>query len=338
MDISSLIKGLKVPSAAIGAFAFSGLEKELASALELYWESAGRVLSGSGIALRQKPSGFSSIEKNFFSALFLYSYHRAGIHASRRVMYAAVNQCLRGMVTGCDNILDDEYKKTIDTDLPEEAVRFRSIMDIMVSERVLFELLMKGVQAGEFSFAQAMDASTASLHALTRSGVQEASEEAGVERALGPEEVLTTVHHYKTGLLFQAPWAVPEALEDGACGTIDEIKNGLYQIGIGCQIMDDMVDLASDISKKRHNYCASLIFHEEGASALSGMEAMDRDGLGKDVSLLRFPKARKLASDKARQYLSGGLETLFEAKYRFMVEPSISFLAERIGAKHFIEE
>lgn len=338
MNITSIVKGLMDPSVAIGSLALAGLERELAMALDLYWESAGRVLSGSGIVLGNKPEGFTSIEKNFFSALFLYSYQRAGIPPSRRVMYAAINQCLRGMVTGCDNILDDEYKKTIDTDLPETAVRFRSIMDIMVSERVLFDILMKSVQAGEFSFEQAEAACNASLHALTKSGVQEASEEAGVKRLLAPDLVLSSVHHYKTGILFQAPWAVPEALEAGSCSIIDEIKNGLYQIGIGCQIMDDMVDLASDISRKRHNYISSLILQEDGPSAWAGLESMAAGGREKEVSVLLFPKARRIAVDKAREYLRGGLETLFEPKYRFMVEPSISFLAGRIGAERFISE
>ncbi|MEK6758871.1 MAG: hypothetical protein AABY51_03790 [Deltaproteobacteria bacterium] len=338
MNIISIVKGLIDPSVAIGSLALAGLEKELALALDLYWESAGRVLSGSGIVLRNKPDGFTSLEKNFFSALFLYSYQRAGIPPSRRAMYAAINQCLRGMVTGCDNILDDEYKKTIDTDLPQTAVRFRSIMDIMVSERVLFDILMKSVKNGEFSFDQAEAACNASLHALTKSGVQEASEEAGVKRLLTPELVLSSVHHYKTGILFQAPWAVPEALEWDACSIIDEIKNGLYQIGIGCQIMDDMVDLASDISKRRHNYVSSLIFSEDGPSAWAGLEAMAAGGKEKDVSVLMFPKARQIASDKAQEYLRGGLEALFEPKYRFMVEPSISFLAGRIGAERLISE
>lgn len=338
MNIASIIKGIKDPSAVAGSFALSALEQELASALDLYWDSAGRILSDSGIALRDKPEGFASLEKNFFSALFLYSYQRAGIAPSRRVMYAAINQCLRGMVTGCDNLLDDEYKKTIDTDLPEAAVRFRSIMDIMVSERVLFEILMKTVQTGEFTFAQAIAASRASLHALTRSGAQEASEEAGVKRVIGPEEVIESVHHYKTGLLFQAPWVVTEALEGSACKDMEQIKNGLYQIGIGCQIMDDMVDLASDISRKRHNYCASLIFHEEGRSAWSRLVATILDGREKSDAVLQFPIARSIAASKARHYLRTGLEALFEDRYRFMVETSISFLAGRIGAERFIAE
>ena len=122
---------------------FSALEDELSSALSLYWSTAGDILRDSGIELLEPPEDFFSIDKNFFSALFLYSYKRAGIPRPRRILYGAVNQCLRGMVTGCDNILDDEYKRTLATSLPKQGVRFRSIIDIMVSDCVLFEILLK---------------------------------------------------------------------------------------------------------------------------------------------------------------------------------------------------
>jgi hypothetical protein len=89
------------------------LVDELSTALSIYWRTAARILRASGVNLLDPPDGYFSLEKNFFSALFLYSYHRAGISKSRRVTYAAVNQCSRGMVTGCDNILDDEYKKPL---------------------------------------------------------------------------------------------------------------------------------------------------------------------------------------------------------------------------------
>jgi hypothetical protein len=117
------------------------------------------------------------------------------------------------MVTGCDNILDDEYKITLDTDLPESAAKFRSILDIMVCDRVLTALMVKGEKAGCFSRDQLLTANTVSLHALLKSGAQEASEEQGVVTTLLPEAVLSDIHSVKTGLLFQAPWALPEALE-----------------------------------------------------------------------------------------------------------------------------
>ena len=125
------------------------LGEELSEALSLYWSTAQEILAGSGITLLEKPAGFLQLENNFFSAIFLYSFHRAGIPRDRRVLYAAFNHCLRGMVTGCDNILDDEYKKTLETDLPAKATRFRSIIDIMASDRVLFSIAMAACARGE---------------------------------------------------------------------------------------------------------------------------------------------------------------------------------------------
>lgn len=119
------------------------LETELGRGLQLYWQSAGKILRDSPVQLIEPDRATLSLQRNFFSALFMYSYFRAGIAKDRRILYAAVNQCLRGMVTGCDNILDDEYKKTLETDLPQQAQRFRSVLDIMVSDRILTEILLE---------------------------------------------------------------------------------------------------------------------------------------------------------------------------------------------------
>ena len=79
---------------------FPTLEDELFTALSLYWSKAANILKGSGINLLDPSDDFFSLEKNFFSALFLYSYHRAKIPKQRRIFYSAINQCIRGLVTG----------------------------------------------------------------------------------------------------------------------------------------------------------------------------------------------------------------------------------------------
>ncbi|MGD9304107.1 MAG: polyprenyl synthetase family protein [Desulfobacterales bacterium] len=311
------------------------LEDELSAALSIYWSTAARILRKSGVELLDPPDGYFSLEKNFFSALFLYSYHRAGIARSRRVTYAAVNQCLRGMVTGCDNILDDEYKKTLETDLPEQGVRFRSVVDIMVSDRVFFEILLDKFKKEEISYSKVLEANAASIKALIRSGAQEASEENGNSSILQPRQVLAAVHHYKTGLLFQCPWAIPRVLEDCGQGKVDAIMQALYQIGMGCQVMDDMVDLASDLQRQRHNYVASVIYHELDSNHrqwLNSYKSTDPGAKGETDFLLRFPEAISIAKITAYKFLEEGLHSLFDPDHQFFVEPAISFLSKRIGA------
>lgn len=315
------------------------LEDELSAALSIYWRTAARILRASGVNLLDPPDGYFSLEKNFFSALFLYSYHRAGIPGPRRVIYAAVNQCLRGMVTGCDNILDDEYKKTLETDLPEQGVRFRSVVDIMVSDRVLFEILLDEFKNDEISYFKILEANAASIHALIRSGAQEASEEDGNSCILQPRQVLASVHHYKTGLLFQCPWAIPRVLEGCGQEKINSIMQALYQIGMGCQIMDDMVDLARDLQRRRHNYVVSVIYHELNANhwrRLNSYMSPDPGAKGETDLLLKFPEAISVAKITAYKFLEEGFYSLFKQDHQFFVEPAISFLSKRIGADRFM--
>ncbi|WP_022666076.1 hypothetical protein [Desulfospira joergensenii] len=319
---------------------FPLLEKELRAALTLFWEIAQSILDKSPVQLNPPSSDYFSLENNFFSALFLYSYIRSGISEPRRILFAAMNQCLRGMVTGCDNLLDDEYKQTLDTDLPGNARKFRSILDIMTSDRILTAIMYRGCQEGEFSQDQILSANRASLHALLKSGAQEASEEKGIDRILGPETLLSEVHSIKTGILFQAPWVLPQLI--GGKGSIppDRIKEGLFFLGMGCQVLDDMVDMAMDIVKKRHNYVISLIVHGKDLEEKKRLEPFlyPVDPKPADSGLLdEFPRGRKKAAEKALHLLEKGSRMLFAPEHEFMVPYSIEFFARRIGADRFLD-
>jgi hypothetical protein len=318
---------------------FKSLKEELEEALYSYWKIASQILDNSGINVIPPGPEYISIEKNFFSALFLYSYFRAGIPRSKRILYATANQCLRGMVTGCDNILDNEYKKTLETDLPQQAEKFRSILDIMISDRVLFSILLKEHAAGNLTMDQVLAADYASLRTLARSGAQEASEECEYKEILNPESILATIHHYKTGLLFQSPWALPDIIEPNGVKDVSDIKNALFQIGIGCQILDDMVDLAMDIRMKRHNYVTSLIWHGpnlKARAALEGKFAAGGNCKENRELLFEFPDARRIAATTALKFLDNGTRMLFDEAHRFMVDVSISFISGRIGAAHYL--
>ncbi|MBU0544640.1 MAG: polyprenyl synthetase family protein [Proteobacteria bacterium] len=318
---------------------FKSLKEELGEALYSYWNIASQILDNSGINVIPPEPEYISIERNFFSALFLYSYFRAGIPRSRRVLYATANQCLRGMVTGCDNLLDNEYKKTLDTDIPQHAVKFRSILDIMISDRILFSILHKENDAGTLTLDQVLDATYASLRTLARSGAQEASEECGYKEMLKPETILTTIHHYKTGLLFQSPWALPDIIEKSDTKDISDIKNALYQIGMGCQILDDMVDLPVDIKMKRHNYVASLIWHGANLKERGGLAGKFTAGDNEKAHhefLFEFPDARRIAATTALNFLNNGTRMLFDEAHHFMVNASIEFISARIGADRFL--
>jgi hypothetical protein len=306
------------------------LESELRAGLEHFWQLAANLFNNSSITLKPPCDETFALSRNFFSTLFLYSYYRVGVPPERRILYVAVNQCLRGMVTGCDNILDDEYKPTLETDLPEKAHRFRSILDIMVADRVLFALLTAYCRAQRLPDEVPLRASAASLQALTQSGAQEASEEGGIGSRLPPDVILQKVHHYKTGVLFQATWAIPSLLEEQTAVALT-VQQALYHIGIGCQLLDDIVDLFTDMRDQRHNYVASAILHG-GSSALQ-QDFHSRLATEESPRLLyaAWPDFAGRMQTLAMSTLKNGLHGLFLQKHREFITPAARFIAQRIG-------
>lgn len=315
------------------------LMAELRSGLAWFWEAAGTVLEPCGVRLNPPNRASFSLQNNFFSMLFLYSYFRAGIKPRRRILYAATLQCLRGMVTGCDNLLDDEYKPTLDTDIPTAGYRFRSVVDIMVADRVLFQVLMAAAEKNEIVIDHVLPASAASMKTMTRSGVEEAEEEAGISVILKPESVLDTIHHLKTGILFQSPWDIPRVIESVAQDRLAPLLEGLYRIGLGCQILDDMVDMAMDIQTRKHNYLVSLVHHGSDLVEKNRLGDVMRKNSVIDRTAIRvdqFPVALKQASAVSRRQLADGLGMLFSSEHKVLVTPAIHFLENRIGVPHSV--
>jgi hypothetical protein len=313
------------------AMEITELDAELGAGLERFWQEAAIILSGGAINLIPPDRTWFSLSKNFFSALFLYSYLRSGIPKERRVLYVAINQCLRGLVTGCDNILDDEYKTTLETDLPPKAHRFRSVVDIMVADRVLFALLSDYCHQHHLPIELALRANNACLDALARSGAQEASEEGGVDQRLRPEKLLADVHHLKTGILFQSPWVVPTLLEPPLTPTAQEVQRSLYRIGIGCQLLDDIVDLFADIKGRRHNYVRSVIDYQESPQVWENLQSAISGRQTQTDFYATHPGIAARVRQEAMAMLRKGLSTLFLDEHQHLVEPASAFVADRIG-------
>ncbi|MFH0783838.1 MAG: hypothetical protein V2B20_18040, partial [Pseudomonadota bacterium] len=220
---------------------------------------------------------------------------------------------------------------TLETDLPQQAHRFRSVLDIMVADRVLFALLAEHCRKYDLPVARALLASTASLQALTQSGVQEASEEGGVGECLQPDVILTKIHHYKTGLLFQSTWAIPALFEEPMTVTARLVREALYQIGIGCQILDDIADLFIDIRGRRHNYVASVVAHQEPAAVWESLQSFLASAETPEAFLAVWPEVAARIKTKALTTLENGLTRLFLEKHQELVRPAALFIANRIG-------
>jgi hypothetical protein len=214
------------------------------------------------VRLGEIPDSFYDARKNLFSTLFYSAYLALNIPLPRRLLYGKLNHLFRIWVTAADNLLDSEDKCVLPLDMPGTSRVMREVVALMAADRVLGHLLDDAVSEGVLTRQQARDVADASLRNLLPSAAQEASEEGGVTVRPAPEYVLETVHLLKTGLLFNIPFTGVDIVErDVDHDRLDRIKRALLLFGNGCQVLDDVRDVARDFVEGRHNYVLSVLAH-----------------------------------------------------------------------------
>jgi len=212
--------------------------------------------------LRPLEESYLSMKRNLFSTLFIMATASLGLSEEKVMFYAMANQSIRALVTGCDNILDDEYKEVIPFDVEGEGHRFLSVMKIMTADRVLANLTAREMANGRISPEQFEKLSSVLMEVLVPSGLEEHEEESlTVFTVPKPEEMITKVHYRKTGMLFESPVRLVEKMGDVQKENADSVCSALSNLGIGCQLLDDMKDVAIDLYAKKYNMVISYAFH-----------------------------------------------------------------------------
>ncbi len=256
------------------------------------------------------PDEWLGWRKNIFSTLFQSVYHLMDIPAARRSLYGKLIHLFRIWVTSADNLLDGEDKDVVPLVMPGSARVMRQVVAVMAADRVLAEVLNDAVEQGVLSPVQRDALARESLRRLLPSAAQEATEEGGIASRPPPEEVLGTIHRLKTGLLFNVAFVGPEIVEPAATARAAPLRNGLMDFGLGCQVLDDIRDMARDLLERRHNIVLSTLAHREPAR----LSEWDRnvqspaDRLYLDVPGTVLPIARQ-----GFDLLASGLRTLGEA-------------------------
>lgn len=258
------------------------------------------------------PLALLSVRRNLFSSLFQAAYGLLTLSKARRLLYGKINYLFRIWVTAADNLLDEEDKVVLDLRLSGSSHVMRQVIALMTADRILHDILEEAVINQELNLSDARYISQATLQVLLPSAAEEASEEKGITRRPKPEYVLKTVHPIKTGLLFLVPLLGPEHLEKGVDrGKLDRCRSGLSDFGIGCQLLDDVRDIARDHLEQRHNYVLSLIAQE--GSQRSRLKSLLQDvPVGQKV-FREFPGPSSVTVRLADRYLRNGLFKLDQA-------------------------
>ncbi len=215
-------------------------------------------------------------QRNFFSILFLSVYRALEIEKNHRIFYGVINHCLRGLVTGTDNLLDDEYKELLPLNFPAPAIRFKSVMHLLLFDRIMAGVIEDAVQKGLFSRQEAAKIHSELFRALVPIGAEEALEEGGVTEIISPADILSSIHMYKGGKLLCLAFVTPLLIEKQKLALLKKADEGIYSIGLALQVIDDLTDFYADIRDQRHNYLVSSIYFEG--------TAQEKEMLGKSLA------------------------------------------------------
>lgn len=229
------------------------------------------------VSMNPIPDEFYALRKNIFSTLFQSMYHLMGCDPRHRPFYGKLIHLFRTWVTSADNLLDDEDKVVIPIQMDGSSRVMRQVVAVMTADRVFQELLSNEVRTGALTTEQAAELNRRSLQILLPSAAQEAGEEQGITQRPDPETVLSVIHRYKTGILFNVAFLAPEVVEPHLDSRrAKALKDALMQFGLGCQLLDDIRDVARDLVEKRHNVLLSELWKSR-PDFFQTLEARDLD-------------------------------------------------------------
>lgn len=267
-------------------------------------------------------------QKHFFSILFLAVYRAIGIHPESRQYYGMLNHCLRGIVTGADNILDDEYKELLPLNFPEPAIRFKSVMHILLFDRFIVRITKSMEEQNLLGSTDATFVQQKLFDALVPIGAEEAQEEGGVYNILPPSEILSTVHMYKGGKLLCLAFVAPQLIESSCKNKLHFADRGIFSIGIALQLIDDLTDFYEDILHANHNYLVSSITYRGNNREKDALEQALSQGNK------NFPAIESLYADSINLVME---EAIGEALYGFELLEQAGFWVNRKQAYDLIK-
>jgi hypothetical protein len=276
---------------------------------------------------KAKSNRLQYLQKNFFSSLFLSIYTALNIPPARRQLYGQINHCIRGLVTACDNLLDDEYKELLPFNFPEPAIRFKSVMHLLCLDRILEKIARQAVLDGLLAPHDLEPLLDTIFQSMVPIGAEEALEEGGITEILTPKAVLDSVHMYKGGKLLCLAFTAPLLLETKSRPMLTLAETGIYRIGMALQVIDDLTDFYEDIQNQNHNYLVSMVYHQGETAEQQALATILRNkGQGTETVESLFPCTLKKVVAQAIGEALAGFAALEKAGYWYKEKQAITII------------
>lgn len=211
------------------------------------------------------------VQENFFLSLFNSLFGVLDSTKEKRLGYAYLNVCIKGLVTSGDNLFDEEAKMDLPLSLGKGA-RFASIVQMLCFDHLVDRILEE--HCGFFGKDERIEFKRALISRMARIGTLEGSEEGGVDAIPTVERMVESVHRVRGGELFALAFIAPAIGERrGAADDWARAEAGVRHLGTAFQIVDDVTDFEFDLGRRSHNIVAAHVYHH-GAPA-------DRETLGR---------------------------------------------------------
>lgn len=205
-----------------------------------------------------KNSKATHIINNMHSVFFYSLYETLSFSEKERKFCGLLNNSFRLIITGADNLLDNDDNHYLGFAKINNSPTMKSVFDILLSEKIIHSVLNDySLKFKLFSHDKVQCIQEQIFNQLAGSGINEAEESQKLQINLTPEEIINTVHHFKSGKLFTLPFLPAKNI---SCNPlIEKVENSIYEFGIAIQILDDVSDIIEDYIGKKPNYFIAVL-------------------------------------------------------------------------------
>lgn len=238
---------------------FLEIEKEIEESFEKY-SFKDKVIFGS-----HKKSFTENFKKNFFSILMISILHECLTDKEKVISYGKVIAYLRGIITATDNMIDNENKGNINLKEPKSLIVRNSLLLLILQQELTLEIKNISLEknSGEifdkiFNIAQA----------------ESLREESQSEEYPQVDYILDRIHSGIGGELLDLSLEVPKSIEKNE--KLETYAQGLFEIGMALQALDDICDIEEDMKSEKVNYATSYLIYNLNWKKESILKKLER--------------------------------------------------------------
>ncbi|HRU04828.1 MAG TPA: class 1 isoprenoid biosynthesis enzyme [Candidatus Brocadiia bacterium] len=272
------------------------------------------------------------VQENFFLTLFLSLFQTLEGSPDRVKGYAALNVCIKGLVTSGDNLFDREAKMDLPLKVGAGAC-FASILQMMCFMDIVDLVLEQDCPF--FSSDERVEFKRSLLTRMARIGTLEGREEGGVADTPAVKKMVDTVHRVRGGELFALAFTAPEIGErKGAAKAWIKAEEGVRRLGTAFQLVDDVTDFEFDIKRRSYNIVIAEIVHHGTAGQKATLKRLWDSGARPEPGTLEefFAQPAAAALDLARREAEEGFRMWQELGFWFPPQDAGLFVRAIAGS------